>query len=74
MSKRLYGEARRRRIPLVGLRLRSNEARRPFPHQPFGRQVFWVWAALAQSSQPALGMLLLRRLAPTQNPKPQHLS
>ena len=48
-------QARRRRISLVDLRLRSNEARRPFPRKPSGRRVFCPWPALARSLQPAAG-------------------
>jgi hypothetical protein len=54
----------------MGLRLRSNEARRPLAPQPSGRRVLWLWAVLAPSSQPALGMRLLRRFAHTRNPLP----
>ena len=39
--------------------------------KPFGRRVFWSWPALARSTQPALGMLLPRRLAHNQNSSPQ---
>lgn len=47
MRKRLYGEARRGRIPLVGLRPRSNEARQLFTLNPsigrsFGRGQRWL--------------------------------
>ena len=84
MSKELDSEARRGRIPFMGLRPRSNEARRLFARKPFrrrplgyggqaGRRVFCLWAALARSSQPTTGMLLPRRLAHSQNPSPQHL-
>ena len=69
--KRLDGEARRRRISLVDLRLRSNEARRPFPRKPSGRRVFCLRPALARPSQPAAGMLRPRRLGRSQNPSPQ---
>ena len=55
--KRPYGEARRSRISLVDLRLRSNEARRPFARKPFGRRFFWPWPSLARPLQPAAGML-----------------
>jgi len=58
--------ARRRRISLVDLRLRSNEARRPFPRKPSGRRVFCPWPALARSLQPAAG-----RCAPPRPPWPQ---
>jgi hypothetical protein len=58
----------------VGLRLRSNEARRPFALKPSGRWVFCIGASLSRASQPAAGMLRPFRLAPIQNPKPQHLS
>ena len=50
----------------MDLRLRSNEARRPFPRKPSGRRVFCPWPALARSlgivqdgawpQQPAAGM------------------
>jgi len=42
--------------------------------KPSGRRVFCLWASLAQSLQPAAGMLGLRRLAHSQNPSPQHPS
>ena len=58
LGKRLAGEARRRSIPLVGLRLRSNDARRLFPQKPSGRQAFWLGPALARSLPPAPGMLV----------------
>ena len=58
----------------MDLRLRSNEASRPVARKPSGRRVFCLWASLAQSLQPAAGMLELRRLAHSQNPSPQHLS
>ena len=79
----------------MGLRPRSNEASRLFARKPFrrrqgyggqaGRQVFRLWAALARSSQPTMGIrrrqggyggqvLLPRRLAHSQNPSPQHPS
>src|SRR5260221_2847861 len=61
--------ARRRRISLVDLRLRSNEARRPFPQKPSGRRVFCPWPALARSLQPAAG-----RCAPPRPPWPQPAS
>ena len=67
-------QARRRRISLVDLRLRSNEARRPFPRKPSGRRVFCPWPALARSLQPAAGMLGTRRLGHSQNPSPQRPS
>ena len=53
----------------MGLRLRSNEARRPFPRKPSGRRAFWIGASLSRTSQPALGMFRPLRLAPIQNPK-----
>jgi len=67
----------------MGLRSRSNEASRLFARKPFrrrplgyggqaGRRVFCLCAALARSLQPTTGMLLLRRLAHSQNPSPQH--
>jgi len=65
------GEARRRRISSLDLRLRSNEARRPLARKPSGRRVFCPWPALARSLQPALGMLGPRRLGHSQNPSPQ---
>ena len=71
---------RRGRIPFMGLRPRSNEGIRLFARKPSGRQVFWLWAALARSSQPAEGMrwgplrLGARRLVHIQNPSPQYLS
>ena len=58
----------------MGLRLRSNEARRPFPRKPSGRRLFWIGASLSRTSQPATGMFRPLRLAPIQNPQPQHLS
>src|SRR6266446_2757422 len=73
-GKRPDGEAGRRRISLVDLRLRSNEARRPFPRKPSGRQVFCPWPALVRSAQPAAGMLRPRRLGHSQNPSPQRPS
>src|SRR6266849_168694 len=72
--KRPDGEARRRRISLVDRRLRSNEARRPFPRKPCGRRVFCPWPALARSLQPAAEMLGTRRLGHSQNPSPQRPS
>ena len=42
----------------MDLRLRSNEARRPFPRKPSGRQVLCPWPALARTSQPAAGILV----------------
>jgi len=65
------GEAQRRRISSLDLRLRSNEARRPLARKPSGRRVFCPWPALARSLQPALGMLGPRRLGHSQNPSPQ---
>jgi len=65
------GEARRRRISSLDLRLRSNKARRPLARKPSGRRVFCPWPALARSLQPALGMLGPRRLGHSQNPSPQ---
>jgi len=65
------GEAQRRRISSLDLRLRSNEARRPLARKPSGRRVFCPWPALARSLQPALGMLRPRRLGHSQNPSPQ---
>jgi len=56
----------------MGLRLRRNEARRPFSRKPSGRRGFWFAASLAWASQPALGMLRPFRLAPNQNPQPWH--
>jgi hypothetical protein len=46
-DKRLDGEARRRKIPFMGLRLRSNEARRAFGDNPsgggsFARALRWL--------------------------------
>ena len=73
-GKRPDGEARRGRIPFMGLRLRSNEARRSFARKPSGRRVFCPWPALARSSQPAAGMLRPRRLVHSQNPSPQRPS
>src|SRR5215204_5507093 len=58
----------------MDLRLRSNEASRPVARKPSGRRLFCLWASLAQSLQPAAGMLGLRRLAHSQNPSPQHPS
>ena len=56
----------------MGLRLRSNEARRPFGAKNcFGRRVFCPWPALARSLQPSLGMRGTRRLGHSQNPLPQ---
>src|SRR5271154_568972 len=49
-----------------------HEVSRLFARKPSGRRVFWLWAALARSSQPALGMLLSRRLAHNKYPLPQH--
>src|SRR5687767_16032225 len=69
--KRPDGEARRGRISLVDLRLRSNEASRPFPRKPSGRRVFWPRPALARTLQPAAGMRGPRRLGHGQNPSPQ---
>ena len=40
----------------MGLRLRSNEASRPYARKPSGRQVFCLLPALARSLQPAAGM------------------
>ena len=57
---------------MVGLRLRSNEARPPAAREPFGRRVFWLWPALARAAQPAAGMLRPGRLGQIQNPLPQH--
>src|SRR5215218_9302943 len=68
-SPRVDGEARRRRISLVDLRLRSNEASRPVARKPSGRQVFCLWPALAQSLQPAAGMRGPRRLGHIQIPR-----
>src|SRR5216684_1414853 len=73
-GKRPDGEARRRRISLVDLRLRSNEVRRPFPRKPSGRRVFWPWPALTRSLRPAAGMRGTRRLGHSQNPSPQRPS
>jgi len=56
------------------LRPRSNKARRPFARKPCGRRCFCPWAALARRSQPAAGMFPPRRLAHSQNPRPQHPS
>jgi len=67
-------EARRRKIPLVGLRLRSNEARRPLPRKPSGRCGFWLWTSWSRTSQPAAGRFRPLRLAQNQNPQPQHHS
>ncbi len=39
----------------MDLRLRSNEARRPFARKPSGRRVFCPWPALTRSLQPAAG-------------------
>ena len=72
MSKEPDDEARRGRIPIMGLRPRSNEASRLFARKPSGRQVFWLCAALARSLQPTMGMLLSRRLAHNKYPLPQH--
>src|SRR6266478_2519154 len=41
------GEARRRRVSVADLRLRSNKARWPFPRKISGRRVFCPWPALA---------------------------
>ncbi len=73
-KERPDGEARRRKISPVDLRLRSNKARRPFPRKPSGRRVFCPWPALAQSLQPAAGMRRPRRLGHSQNPSPQRLA
>jgi len=79
LGKRLAGEARRRSIPLVGLGLRCNEARRLFPQKPSGRRAFCLGPALARSLPPAPGILVPvrkypRRLGQSQNPQPQHPS
>ena len=61
----------------MGLRLRSNEASRTFPRKPAGRRLFCRLPALAQSLQPAAGMLHgqsgtdPRSLGTRQNPSPQ---
>jgi hypothetical protein len=60
--QRPYDEARRTRISLVDLRLRSNEARGSLARKPFGRQVFWPQPSLARHSKPALGILVSPRL------------
>ena len=67
MGKRPDGEARRGRISLVDLRLRSNEARGPLARKPSrlrssyggqaGRQVFWPQPLLARHAKPASGIL-----------------
>ncbi|EEF62732.1 hypothetical protein Cflav_PD5367 [Pedosphaera parvula Ellin514] len=49
--KRPDGKARRRRISLVDLRLRSNAARRPLARKPSGRRCFWPQPALARPSR-----------------------
>src|SRR5687767_15899767 len=77
--KRPDGEARRGRISLVDLRLRSNEASRPFPRKPSGRRVFRPRPALARTLQPAAGLLVPvrkhpRRLGRSQNPSPPNLT
>jgi len=51
----------------VDLRLRSNEARPPFPRKPSGRRIFWLWPALARPLQPDAGMLRSRHLGQSQN-------
>ena len=53
----------------MDLRLRSNEASRPFPRKPFGRRAFALWPALAQSLQPAWGCSDFAALATAQIPR-----
>ena len=56
----------------MDLRLRSNEARQPFPRKP-GR-VFWLRPALAPPSQPAAGLLVPVRKHPRRLGQRQNLS
>jgi len=72
--QRPYGEARGRRISLMDLRLRSNEARGPLARKPCRRPCFWPQPSLARLAKPAAGIDLPPRLGCGQNPLPQNPS
>ena len=77
MGKRLADEARRGRIPFLGIRPMNNEARRPFTPKPSGRQVFWLCPALARSASRTRGTGMFRwpvRLGPPPWPNPKPLA